>query len=1592
MRLAPTPRRRRVIDSAVRASRTRAGDEGAMRASKLFVGVARARARTTRTPVVGRSDRVCALLVASTRTRRRRVERAVLRSPTDDERRSTPSSQAFMGKRRSTKRFGPCGKTPPSKKKTEKKVFASVEMPMNTGVDLPMEPGVSVSEYRAWLERRSANADDDWVRLEKSLAALFGTYKIKARVHDALRVSIRDVAFGLYADVDEAADADADEATADEAETKGSSDDDDDNVVDDRYRVALVNGAGSLRSALADIIGEMRRAGLLTRGDEGAAKAFTRDVVAVRSDARDVIGKSVLITDERHVRDWFAARGRGEAATEGAGDEQSDFYKARRRALLDFDEWFGQACKVRYCREVRTLLRHGAYGFLTQYGQHSLKAKFTSELDKNLPTRGARRAAAARVVKAEALKKLDLLFRQGDEARQKLQRFVIAWQICTDMRSFVDGIVVKFLTRLVEVERLRSEVDTSDAASKALDAILKNGFEAKHIADLMVYMTRDIAFQHSSSAKGHCRELVERVRRRLQHHPTLVRELEKSRGEFIERALDVLRVRFTDTIWLDLVNRESKSPDCAGGVPRVPAIMIPRTLRNYAAPAINIAIKYALASRIRQRFTAFVRAELARLQHIDAWTLADGARNVRAREAATRSAQLMAAFLRSRKRRAAFISRIKFLFVRNTLKSAKREKVPVDRGPSKFLGAALNEFSVDIDAVLFRVCCKLHEVARAADTMWLYPINTATGKYTKPGLLPIASFGASATNGYVEELPVRTLMSAFEFMDGRIADARLALGGTVEARANPFVPAIRDADCINTFILEEVIGVMSQEVNEMELWNGLAAVLKKDGVIKSNGAGGTTRRVRRLLKGSWTRIIVTAILEELTRAAQDTTLPSARFFTNDAEAYLSEAVEFLVAAAEQPLSAKTSAALRGATRALQSDAFGRAFGDCIVRGLAHLSRVLSRLEFLQSVASEARDASLGDLAADASISRGRRRRAIRAMRIAIVANLDAVRSADVTPAASETVTPTATAPMATATTTPTTATPTTATPVDGGASTTVYVPPPSAKPSAMFINIGLTRRPTTVDRAAAGEMYARYAVGRDPMEPSKTGRETALGEYALRSVLSKRLARMLNSVGSLKKRIATVHFGGARFSATYEKYVPVDRGDGDEAPLAVENDFETIVVGIDPGLNRIVSAAAAIPVFNTATKEVTGYRTTESSVSARRVHAASKPAARARVNLARRRAVERRAIAEGADASSAIAVANLGKAAQKMRLTGNGSRRRVYDTLPEKFLGELESMWIQVNGLGKTSPPAFVIAVGQEGTRVNRSWSGTPMKGAPRTSQSRFVAKLASQTRYPVRMIFTSEYKTSKLCPKCGETVEPALTGRVKIALKSKRSLVRPPKRNGMRCVNLQCQDCGRVKNRDTGVAAVNMLERLQTKLTLAQDITGAEFIERIRRDAFKIEKEPGAYDCDDEEEEDVDDEFDEDERAAACALEELTWTAETAAVEDARERDTRDARTTGASRAGSKAKPLQARGGVAKKRARASRMKTTSPSSSPDAIDPKRLRARQTCPVSPGDDAQARTVRRSDRVAARQQSGDGGTVAANLLQRLSSAATSDEP
>ena len=1563
-----------------------------MRASKLFVGVARARARTTRTPVVGRSDRVCALLVAAFRTRRRRVERAVLRSPTDDERRSTPSSQAFMGKRRSTKRFASCGRTRPSMKKTEKKVFASVEMPMNTGVDLPMEPGVSVSEYRAWLERRCANREDDWVRLEKSLAALFGTYKIKARVHDALRVSIRDVAFGLYADTDEAADADADEATADEAETKGSSDDDDDDVVDDRYRVALVNGAGSLRSALADIIGEMRRAGLLTRGDEGAAEAFKRDVVAVRSDERDVIGKSVLITDERHVRDWFAARGRGEAATEGAGDEQSDFYKARRRALLDFDGWFGQACKVRYCRDVRTLLRHGAYGFLTQYGQHSLTTKFTNELDKNLPTRGARRAAAASDVKAEAIKKLDLLVRQGDEARQKLQRFVIAWQIYTDMRSFVDGIAVNFLTRLVEVERLRSEGDTSDAASKSLDSILENGFEAKHIADLMIYITRDIAFQHSSSAKVHCRELVERVRRRLQHHPTLVRELEKSRGEFIERALDVLRLRFTDTIWSDLVNRESKSPDCAGGVPRVPAIMIPRTLRNYAAPAINIAIKYALASRIRQRFTAFVRAELARLQHIDAWTLADGARNVRAREAATRSAQLMAAFLRSRKRRAAFISRIKFLFVRNTLKSANREKVPVDRGPSKFLGAALNQFSVDIDAVFFRVCCKLHEVARAADTMWLYPINAATGKCTKPGLLPIASFGASAKNGYVEELPVRTLMSAFEFMDGRIADARLALGGTVEARANPFVPAIRDADCINTFILEEVIGVMSQEANEMDLWNGLAAVLKKDGVIKSNSAGGTTRRVRRLLKGSWTRIIVTAILEELTRAAQDTTLPSARFFTNDAEAYLSETVAFLVAAAEQPLSAKTSAALTGATRALQSDAFGRAFGDCIVRGLAHLSRVLSRLDVLQSVASEARDASLGDLAADASISRGRRRRAIRAMRIAIVANLDAVRSADVTPAASETVTPTATATMATATTTAAPPPPTTATPVDGGASTTVYVPPPSAKPSAMFINIGLTRRPTTVDRTVAGDMYARYAVGRDPMEPSNAGRETALGEYALRSALSKRLARMLNSAGSLKKRIATVHFGGARFSATYEKWVPVDRGDGDEAPLAVENDFETIVVGIDPGLNRIVSAAAAIPVFNTATKEVTGYCTTESSVSARRVHAASKPAARARVNLARRRAVERRAIAEGADASSAIAVANLGKATQKMRLTGNGSRRRVYDTLPEKFLGELESMWIQVNGLGKTSSPAFVIAVGQEGTRVNRSWSGTPMKGAPRTSQSRFVAKLESQTRYPVRMIFTSEYKTSKLCPKCGETVEPALTGRVKIALKSKRSLVRPPRRNGMRCVNLECQDCGRVKNRDTGVAAVNMLERLQTKLTLAQDITGAKFIERIRRDAFKIEKEPGAYDCDDEEEEDVDDEFDEDERAAACALEELTWTAETAAVEDARERDTRGARTTAASRAGSKAKPLQARGGVAKKRARASRMKTTSPSSSPDAIDPKRLRARQTCPVSPGDNAQARTVRRSDRVAARQQSGDGGTVAANLLQRLSSAATSDEP
>jgi len=169
---------------------------------------------------------------------------------------------------------------------------------------------------------------------------------------------------------------------------------------------------------------------------------------------------------------------------------------------------------------------------------------------------------------------------------------------------------------------------------------------------------------------------------------------------------------------------------------------------------------------------------------------------------------------------------------------------------------------------------------------------------------------------------------------------------------------------------------------------------------------------------------------------------------------------------------------------------------------------------------------------------------------------------------------------------------------------------------------------------------------------------------------------------------------------------------------------------------------------------------------------------------------------------------------------------------------------------------------------------------------------------------------------------------------------------------------------------------------TTNEDLEGAAFIAKVRRKAFGITKEPGAstYEEDDgEDEEDVEDGFEEDEHAAACALEELQWTA-------ADERDARESRPS------SSAQTAKGRGEV-RKRTRASRITTTSPQSSPDSINAKRLRQRQTWSPSPASGArgdastEVRSIRRRSRRLEERASEDRAcVVVADLLASFDTA------
>jgi len=981
-----------------------------------------------------------------------RDARTARRSPTDDERRSMASAQAtdMVSRRKSKSKFAPVGKRP-AKKFDE--VFATVETPMRRGVDFPMEPRYSVREFRSWIERE-VKTNPEMKRIMQNVDQLFTEYDLKARQCDEIRRDIRDLALGLYEDAEggaseAAVDADALVSEVLDVDVADAELNDQERAMqrclaaDARHRDAVVGGAGTFNGTLRRVVAAMRR-----RRD-GVAEADLRHRISViRREAQKVIEKSYqryFITEKYRIDDWFARRGSG---TVDENDDFCSFYASRLGALDKFTTNLMDCFDIRF-KDI-TKIKYAACGFLTASGERQLMDRFQAALAR-ARLRGANDGGGGEKVaeiKTQTAK-LQQLIADGRQEQRKMQRWLTAFEVCMEAVSFVDAIVLDFLNVLLE----RS---TSDAAAKrALNHVLDPGFEERRLADLIVYIAQDFCFQGANpTSQGKRRTLLKRIHTGLEYDTDCLASLDEHRGRFVQYVVAILSARHTDTAWSDMVDAEARSEHVRENTRPVPQIIPARLLRNYIGPRIVQNIRLAMAARISSLFNATIRAEVSKMQLVDSWLHGGGAVTAAARAAARTNAANLCSFMQSRKRRESLFKKIKRDFIRTTLKDANYAKIPKDRR-SPYLDEALARFGVDAALVAQPVVRSLRSISSKVQTKWLYPKEEGTTG-AKAGLLPIASFGTSAY-GYAEDIGLHTLLSVRQSLLTKITSAREALGANAVA-PTVIVPAIRDDDVIRAFLMEEVLQTLRQRLKEHALFRAC------------------TQSTARLLRGAAMSQIFSCLLNEIIDSERhSSTMPLGPFFTNDPMAYVEDArVSLDEASSSDALTSKQKESLTQALTALSDQDVALSFGNICIQRFLELARALAGLDELSAVACAARDAALRGLDPGDSISRARRRKAIRAMRDAIGEILPEIFDRELPSAAS--------APdAAVAATPPATDPPTTSTPVGGetDSGTTPRYVPPRLKKSAVLINVSLERRQTAIDRTCAGEMFYTYAVGRD---------------------------------------------------------------------------------------------------------------------------------------------------------------------------------------------------------------------------------------------------------------------------------------------------------------------------------------------------------------------------------------------------------------------------------------------------------------------------------------------------------------------------------
>ena len=426
----------------------------------------------------------------------------------------------------------------------------------------------------------------------------------------------------------------------------------------------------------------------------------------------------------------------------------------------------------------------------------------------------------------------------------------------------------------------------------------------------------------------------------------------------------------------------------------------------------------------------------------------------------------------------------------------------------------------------------------------------------------------------------------------------------------------------------------------------------------------------------------------------------------------------------------------------------------------------------------------------------------------------------------------------------------------------------------------LSKRAPCVDEDAILSAEAR-AGGEGELAAIRDER-SARGEWFARTFFAPDRAGLARtpptSSGSFYLSPATISFN-------YKDKVAVDEESArTRTPrVAVQRDVkarDVVLAGFDPGMNKTLTGVIVTPETAAAgSDEVTTYRAIFWDASARSLHAASKPALRAKRNAAKRIRARDRAVNEDRNVQNEIALQRSAYGVSAEKTCASVARDRAYGAAAHDFVDAVLRSWRDAaKPSDETQTPVLIIACGSCGVSSGRGWSQSPMKGAPRTSPGRLVKEIveaAGAAGVRCELDFVDEHSTSQLCPQCDTRLKSFRRSTCLFPANGPPLAKERGRRNGRVCPNTACVAARDCRNRDH-VAAVNMIRKVYVKERddAKQFEYERELIARALRDAFRVGNpsikkiERGDDDDDDDDDVDTDDEV---EARDAAAPEQMT-------------------------------------------------------------------------------------------------------------------------